>query len=72
MDSLIILLAVLAGGAVLAGILAFVVLSAIASLVEILPPRSARGGDPDGDGRAGGSRPGERLGEPARPARSAI
>jgi hypothetical protein len=34
MDSLVVLLAVLAGGAVLAGIVAFVVLSAIASLVE--------------------------------------
>jgi len=39
MDSIVVLFAVLAGGAVLAGILAFVVLSAIASLVEILPAR---------------------------------
>lgn len=45
MDSLVILLAVLAGGAVLAGIVAFLVLSAIASLVEILPPRLARAGE---------------------------
>jgi hypothetical protein len=39
MDSLIVLLAVLAGSAVLAGIVAFVVLSAVASVVETLPPR---------------------------------
>jgi hypothetical protein len=43
MDNIVVLLVVLAGGAVLAGILAFVVLSAIASLVEILPPRFAEG-----------------------------
>jgi hypothetical protein len=48
MDGIAVLLAVLAGGAVLAGILAFAVLSAIASLVEILPPRLAGRGEERG------------------------
>jgi hypothetical protein len=49
MDSIVVLLGVLAGGAILAGILAFLVLSAIASLVEILPRGrwlDVRGGEP--------------------------
>ncbi|MFZ0007927.1 MAG: hypothetical protein WAK94_06800 [Steroidobacteraceae bacterium] len=49
MDSIVVLLGMLAGGAVLAGILAFLVLSAIASLVEILPRGrwlDVRGGEP--------------------------
>jgi hypothetical protein len=45
MDSIVVLFAVLAGGTVLAGILAFVVLSAIASLVEVLPSRPAGRGE---------------------------
>jgi hypothetical protein len=65
MDGIFLLLAV-AGGAVLAGILAFIVLSAIASLVEVLPPRLAsRGEAGDCDGWAAVSRAGERLGGPA-------
>ena len=44
MDGIVVLLAVLAGGAVLAGILAFVILSAVASLVDILAARLAGAG----------------------------
>jgi hypothetical protein len=55
MDSLVILLAVLVAGAVFAGIVAFLVLSAIASLVDILPPRLARAGEEEeSDGRVAG------------------
>ncbi|MFZ1098845.1 MAG: hypothetical protein WAN26_05505, partial [Steroidobacteraceae bacterium] len=49
MDSIVVLLGMLAGGAVLAGILAFLVLAAVASLVEILPRGrwlDVRGGEP--------------------------
>jgi hypothetical protein len=69
MDSIVILLAVLAGGAVLAGIVAFFALSAIASLVEILPPRLTHAGDEeDFDGEA----PVRRLREPARLATASL
>lgn len=42
MDGILVLLAVVAGGAVLAGVLAFAVLSAVASLIGALAPRLAR------------------------------
>jgi hypothetical protein len=55
MDSIVVLLAMLAGGAVLAGILAFVVLSAVASLLEILPRPAGRADGQDCAGRAAGT-----------------
>lgn len=71
MNGIVLLLAVLAGAAILAAFVAFAVLSAVASLVEILPPRFARHADDedrDGQQTAGGWL-GERLNETvARPA----
>ncbi len=73
MDGIVILLAVVVGGAALAGLVAFFVLSAIASLVEILPPRSARHGDDrDRDGQAAGGWLGEGLNEVAAPPGAAL
>jgi hypothetical protein len=69
MDSIVILLAVLIGGAVLAGIVAFFALSAIASLVEILPPRVTRAEDEEDFDDAA---PVRGLREPARLAAASL